>query len=940
MAGIKRSADDSVSFEDETPVVGVSRSISACKLCRKRKAKCDKAFPKCGRCLRKGEECIGLDAATGREVPRSYLTHLEQTVAILQEKLRNAGIDPNGNQLAPTPASNSPAASAPSSTPSAPMSAMDPLYKGASMMERVESSTARSGSKAPQSFLGASSGISFAKLMLAAVNFKLPDEKTPQPTSSASAGPKVVPLVDPSMLRHSTSAEPAVLASKDQAVELMTIHFSQSNPQLPVLHREEFIARYFQPIYGSFPEGVSLASDSTQINWSSLKQNIPESETWYFQFSQKLEAKRLASPQTSLEILASQIKVPRKFHIPLYFMNLVFAISSAVYNMQFPFMVAEGYKAAALRFMDPVYTSSDRLESLQAILLLTLYSLMRPAVPGVWYVLGSALRICVDLGLHTETSIVNKTQYDAYTMDMRRRLFWCCYSLDRQVCVYLGRPFGIPEESVHVPFPSTLDDAVIVRDINTHDYSVQMNSTPTYKIISLAIFQIRQIQAQVQSILYDRAELPRRFTNLDDWKMDINLRLDAWRENLKLKSKKFNCNFNFFFFELNYHHTKLILNGLSPGTLTLTTQNFFVVENASKEVISSYFQLYSMKAINYTWACVHNLFMAGTSYLYAIYHSPEVRERSNLQEIQRVTFECSLVLDSLIATCDAAAHCKDTFDILTAAVIRLRYTQNSTPRKIRKIPAASAIANSQPGQHVPEHLKDLLNNLPQDETPRAVSTIEEESFEDVKAEESTPVPPKSYQNGANQHSRNSELEWPTDEQDLDRFFEELDHLESPESSRSYCSPRGSNYDQRLSSSASEQRHGAVRQLNVQPGHSDPLPFYGQSGPPPQDPNVNMQSHFSGATTNNSQNGLYIQHQYGSPYETPPGTGLGPAPIVSAASSSQGQYSPYQQQITSPVPRGAANREGHKVFKMIYQVPTESIWDQFFATPYNNEAFEE
>lgn len=70
---------------------------------------------------------------------------------------------------------------------------------------------------------------------------------------------------------------------------------------------------------------------------------------------------------------------------------------------------------------------------------------MRPAVPGIWYVVGWALRLCVDLGLHTEaglkssltvaTNNSNGSIYDPFTLDMRRRLFWCTYAIDRQVCL-------------------------------------------------------------------------------------------------------------------------------------------------------------------------------------------------------------------------------------------------------------------------------------------------------------------------------------------------------------------------------------------------------------------------------------------------------------------------------------------------------------------------
>lgn len=54
----------------------------------------------------------------------------------------------------------------------------------------------------------------------------------------------------------------------------------------------------------------------------------------------------------------------------------------------------------------------------------------------------------------------------------RRRIFWCTYSIDRQICFYLDRPFGIPDESINTPYPSNLDDSKIIpRDVIT-DYTL------------------------------------------------------------------------------------------------------------------------------------------------------------------------------------------------------------------------------------------------------------------------------------------------------------------------------------------------------------------------------------------------------------------------------------------------------------------------------------
>jgi hypothetical protein len=84
----RRRASSSVSS-----VIGVTRSINACQRCRARKTRCDQNYPSCTPCLKSKVECIGIDAATGRLVPRSYVAHLEDRVAQLELLLQKKGGD-------------------------------------------------------------------------------------------------------------------------------------------------------------------------------------------------------------------------------------------------------------------------------------------------------------------------------------------------------------------------------------------------------------------------------------------------------------------------------------------------------------------------------------------------------------------------------------------------------------------------------------------------------------------------------------------------------------------------------------------------------------------------------------------------------------------------------------------------------------------------------
>src|SRR5690606_39213763 len=108
--------------------------------------------------------------------------------------------------------------------------------------------------------------------------------------------------------------------------------------------------------------------------------------------------------------------------LELYFLNMVCAIASAMSSNTDT--QPEAYHAAAMKVIDSIFDETNRQNALKGMLLLALYSFMRPTAPGVWYLVGAAMRLCIDLGLHQEGCRSNG-RFDPLLLDERRRLFWC-----------------------------------------------------------------------------------------------------------------------------------------------------------------------------------------------------------------------------------------------------------------------------------------------------------------------------------------------------------------------------------------------------------------------------------------------------------------------------------------------------------------------------------
>ncbi|KAJ5719884.1 hypothetical protein N7493_006762 [Penicillium malachiteum] len=89
------------------------------------------------------------------------------------------------------------------------------------------------------------------------------------------------------------------------------------------------------------------------------------------------------------------------------------------------------------------------LERLQAVLLLAHYAHLNPEFVDIWTCVTTATKIVVDLGLHATV--------DGEDNDLRQRLFWVAYNMDRSLSVTLKLPISFPEESISIKvYPSPL----------------------------------------------------------------------------------------------------------------------------------------------------------------------------------------------------------------------------------------------------------------------------------------------------------------------------------------------------------------------------------------------------------------------------------------------------------------------------------------------------
>ncbi|KAJ2990709.1 hypothetical protein NUW58_g2817 [Xylaria curta] len=707
------------------------RNVSACNRCRLRKNRCDQKLPSCASCEKARVACVGYDPITKREIPRSYVYYLETRVDQLEALLRAQNIPypaPDNLEHCSRPGTDGGHARSPNE------GALSMLSEAAEATGVPQSfhtgdesgrpnKIMRTGSATGPRYLGSANGVSFARVVFAAVQSSVGDHRS---TSDKAGIRPYRSITGNGDLPGGTSMRALF---RDLGFQLVELYFEHANPQIPVLHRVDFM-HIFEQAYAE--EG--------------------------------------------------RVRGPRE----LYTLNMVFAIGGGIIMDGQTTSRASGeekrqaqpeeYHASAIIHLEACLNGGG-LEELQAVLLLASFALLRPVPPGLWYIVGVAVRLAVDLGLYYEDG--KDVEFDLgekkggssvpdggdksreaalrergrreYIRDLRRRLWWCTYAFDRIVSTCVGRPFGVSDQVITTEFPSMLEDRYITQ---AGIANPPVDGGPTYKVVAKHYLRLRLLQSEILQVLqYQQAQTARingqnlrneymhtqlpspflsRFDSFRSWRKNIDERLYSWKNSAPTKQDS-GVAFSPEFLELNYwqaiimlyrqslsvpamfeseYHTSKEVN--SPSIYSQERQEdqervYVKVAEAGQKILRLYRQLHLQGLVNYTYLATHHLFMAGISYLYAIWHSLVVRSRLTMDEVDFTILAATSVFSDLIDKCPPAEACRDAFDRTAKATIKMansnggfgqvlnRHTRGSkgSSERIDYLTAREATANRQ-----------------------------------------------------------------------------------------------------------------------------------------------------------------------------------------------------------------------------------------------------
>lgn len=238
---------------------------------------------------------------------------------------------------------------------------------------------------------------------------------------------------------------------------------------------------------------------------------------------------------------------------------------------------------------------------LQTILLVLLYATVFPRSANVWVLSGTAMRACVELGLHRELPEDSLAGMDSETLDLRRRVFWAAYCMDRSICSALQRPLSTPDAAIDTKFPALLgDDDTFLGSIEYH-----------------------RLLSEMLHVHFQREPLPED-CSWDDWVSRMESRLRAWHRlyggNYDSASSYRALSHHHEMIEFNMARGLMILHRPSPRAPSPSARSLLIAFESASAAARMHSDHIRAGFFRRPWLSAHHALEAATVVLFCLRH--------------------------------------------------------------------------------------------------------------------------------------------------------------------------------------------------------------------------------------------------------------------------------------------------------------------------------
>ncbi|KAI0599793.1 fungal-specific transcription factor domain-containing protein [Biscogniauxia sp. FL1348] len=640
MPGSQRTATDtrsrqtgSLPRERATPKSGLS-----CRRCQKRKIRCNGGIPRCSNCEKIGVECVDGESLRSRTLPRGYINSLAGRIKWLESIIRNRCPDIDLEHHGPS-ISQGLYESGETDLINEDNQSADPCRFGTQTEHEVTNDT---NVETPANITN------------------LPSEIITHPTSTRTLLSNTglsheIGLVslgvnqDPRYIGPSSGfvLSKLMLAASNRTGKVPRAYDRSSPPIAPYLG--ELVVENQAPISIGQSQAVKLCQtyfDIIHVQYPFLhRPTFFRSLHHFYDDNNRSEATGF---QVYMVLAISATVASRLYKIPLS---------------------GERYYMSAMKYFDKMPVEGS-IHGLQCLLLLLVFAMHSPSVRlNVWYLNYQCIASVLDLGLQREITASN-SGISKLDQDMRARIFWVVYTLDRTIATMMGRPIGLRDEACDLRLPEDKSDNEDEDDTTT----IQGNSTgaPTHMSYAIRLFKLARINSEIKYV----ANSVNRSTpgyayptivNLHTWQNEVLEQLDQWA--MDIPQAQGTRDYNHMILLLRYHSVRMLLLRPSPAIPRPDEEALYKCYLSAEESIRLFNQLYKKNLLVHNWMTLHTIVLSTVTMLYCIF---SVQSIAATLEIENVTSNIQGSLSVLSAVGEhwpGAKRSRDILDELASPVI-------------------------------------------------------------------------------------------------------------------------------------------------------------------------------------------------------------------------------------------------------------------------------
>ncbi|PWY83666.1 Zn(II)2Cys6 transcription factor [Aspergillus sclerotioniger CBS 115572] len=240
-----------------------------------------------------------------------------------------------------------------------------------------------------------------------------------------------------------------------------------------------------------------------------------------------------------------------------------------------PPLDGEAYFTKAICLVPQVLQESGSVEGLQVVVMLALYELVTGNLQSASYYGSIAARMIFLLGGHTTIPLAEDPDSPPTDITLRtqmhvRRIFWLCYTIEKDVSLRTGQPQAFSDDNCDLTIPPNYGVNLFTCPLDyQHVPPGEMPEDPVYPVdIRLSIIKSRAYSAlySFKGLKKTDAEILKEIRELDDelekWRLSVPLQ---WRPTLSFSQETPdpNANMHSVILRLNYHLCMTIIHQAS-----------------------------------------------------------------------------------------------------------------------------------------------------------------------------------------------------------------------------------------------------------------------------------------------------------------------------------------------------------------------------------------